>query len=68
MWGVFLLLLKWIFISFLELDVLIQSKMVKVETPSGMMWSCLDCGYVAKKANILEHIDAKASQSQLKKD
>ena len=25
------------------------------------MWSCIDCGYVAKKANIIEHIDAKAN-------
>ena len=43
----------------LELDELIQSKMLRVETPGGMLWSCLDCGYVAKKANIIEHIDAK---------
>ena len=35
--------------------------MMKVKTPGGMMWSCIDCGYVAKKANIIEHIDAKAN-------
>ena len=33
--------------------------MLRIETPGGMMWSCLDCGYVAKKANVIEHIDAK---------
>ena len=48
-WSVFLL----------ELDAVIKSKMVRVDTTTGMMWSCVDCGYVAKKANIIEHIDAK---------
>ncbi|XP_023319929.1 protein tramtrack, beta isoform isoform X21 [Eurytemora carolleeae] len=42
-----------------ELEEEIAQKMMKVKTPGGMMWSCIDCGYVAKKANIIEHIDAK---------
>ena len=46
---------------FLELEEEIAQKMMKVKTPGGMMWSCIDCGYVAKKANIIEHIDAKAN-------
>jgi len=42
-----------------DLDELIESKMGRVSTPSGMLWSCTECGYLARKANIIEHVEAK---------
>ena len=45
---------------------MIESKMERVETQVGKaLWRCVECGYIAKKNHMKEHIEAKECHNDI---
>jgi len=50
---------------YLDLEVLINSKMTKVHNGTSSIWQCIVCEYVSKqKHNVFEHIESKHIQHE----